>query len=88
MNAGGRSQRKARGTRVTVAIRAGEWDIGEDDFGGVMIFHRHAGYAAPAYVIDEVGAWRVAECSECSEKLDFAMPSAPTSRWDTFIAST
>ena len=63
---------------MSVAIRAGEWDIGEDDFGGVMIFHRHATHAVPAYVIAEVGAWRVAECSECTETLEFAMPSTAT----------
>ena len=73
---------------MTVAIRAGEWDIGEDDFGGMMIFHRHAGYAAPAYVIDEVGAWRVAECSECQQTLDIASSSAPNSRLGTVSPSS
>jgi hypothetical protein len=48
------------------------WDIDETDFGGSLILHHHADMAVPAYVIDEVGNWRIAECSECNELLEFA----------------
>jgi hypothetical protein len=58
---------------MTVAAHREElktWDIGENDFGGMMIFHRHAAQAVPAYVIDEVADWRIAECSGCMETLE------------------
>jgi hypothetical protein len=68
---------------VSVATSADtlkDWDIGEDDFGGPMIFHRHADQDVPAYVVDELGDWRVAECPDCMETMEFAMPTAETNR--------
>lgn len=61
--------------RVTVAPRVNTlkgWEIGEDDFGGVMNFHRHADQGVPAYVVDEVGDWVIAECSDCRKTVEFA----------------
>ena len=59
-------------TASTRADTLKDWEIGEDDFGGVMIFHRHPEQGVPAYVIDEVDEWLVAECSDCRKTLEFA----------------
>ena len=48
------------------------WDIGQDDFGGPLIFHRHVAEDVPAYVIGAAEDRRVAQCSECMETLDFS----------------
>ena len=54
------------------------WDVTETDFGGPLILHRHPDIAVPAYVIDEVGSWRVAECSECREVMEFVVATSET----------
>jgi hypothetical protein len=51
---------------------AEEWDIGQDDFGGPLIFHRHGDVAVPAYVIGVVDDQRVAQCSDCMEILELS----------------
>jgi hypothetical protein len=66
---------------VTVATSADtlkDWDIGEDDFGGVMVFHRHADQGVPAYVVDEAGDRLVAECPDCRETVGFARAASLT----------
>jgi hypothetical protein len=63
---------------VTVATSAHalrDWDIEETDFRGPMILHRHPDRTVPAYVVDEVGSWWIAECSECMEVLELSLTS-------------
>ena len=66
---------------MTVGAKADtlkKWDIGEDDFGGVMIFHRHADHGVPAYVVGEVDERIVAECSDCRKVVEFAPATRST----------
>jgi hypothetical protein len=49
-----------------------EWEVEQDDFGGPLIFHRHAAANVPAYVIGGDPERRVAQCSECLKYLEFA----------------
>jgi hypothetical protein len=48
-----------------------EWEIEQDDFGGPLIFHRHAAGSVPAYVIGGTPDRRVAQCSECLQYMEF-----------------
>lgn len=57
-----------------------QWEIGQDDFGGPLIFHRHADVAAPAYVIGDADDQRVAQCSDCMEILELSEVAAQPAR--------
>lgn len=56
------------------------WDIGEDDFGTPLIFHRHVAEDVPAYVIGGTGNRWVAQCSDCMEILEFSTRELETAR--------
>jgi hypothetical protein len=60
---------------ATAGPNAKGWYIEETDFGGSLVLHRHPDVAVPAYVIEERGRSGVAECSECSELLEFEVVS-------------
>jgi hypothetical protein len=57
-----------------------EWEIGQDDFGGPLIFHHHGAVAVPAYVIGGVDDQRVAQCSDCMELLELTEAALQSAR--------
>jgi hypothetical protein len=54
------------------------WDIGEDDYGDPMIFHRHTAGPVPAYVISRWEGGTVAQCSACMAFLELDDAERPS----------
>jgi hypothetical protein len=57
-----------------------DWEIGQDDFGGPLIFHLHAAAPVPAYVIGAEDDQRVAQCSDCMEILELSEAAVQSAR--------
>jgi hypothetical protein len=47
-----------------------DWRIEEDDYGDLMIFHRHVADDAPAYIVGRGAEHQLAQCSGCMQYLE------------------
>jgi hypothetical protein len=41
------------------------WEVEEDDYGDLIVMHRHPSATVPAYIISRGPARQLAQCSEC-----------------------
>jgi hypothetical protein len=57
-------------TSVTVRAdpaTASLWEVEEDDYGDLIVMHRHPSAVVPAYIIGRGPERELAQCSECMQ---------------------
>jgi hypothetical protein len=55
------------------------WRVEEDDYGDLMVFHRHVDAEFPAHVIGREDERQLAQCSNCMAYLELVGTTAATS---------
>jgi hypothetical protein len=72
---------RARATTVTVRADPATailWEVEEDDYGDLIVMHRHPNAVVPAYIIGRGPERLVAQCSECQQFAQIDTPQAQT----------
>jgi hypothetical protein len=70
--AGTANQTRGIGAMSKQGKRRSDWRIGESDFGGPMVEHRHSDGDSVAYVLVGRNGGEVAQCAGCGRRVSLA----------------
>jgi hypothetical protein len=54
-------------TAIADPATANLWEVEEDDYGDLIVMHRHLSATVTAYIISHDPGRQVAQCSECGQ---------------------
>lgn len=54
------------------------WEVEEDDYGDLIVLHRHPSGMVPAYIIGQGPERRLVQCSECMQYAEIETTQAET----------